>query len=130
MLKNFIVAGLIVMLLNLAFAPSAFALDKASKEAKLAAKVKKGIAKLGTGKDARIKVKLKDGTKLKGYVSEITEDSFTVTDLETGTATVVPYSSAKQVRGNNLSTGMMVTIGFIVLIVVILIILEAQKENT
>lgn len=104
MFKQIVAETVIVFLLNLAFTPSALAFDKASKQAKLAAKVKKGIAKLGTGKDAKVKLKMKDGTKLKGYVSEINEASFTVTDPEIGTSTVVPYPSAKQVRGNNLST--------------------------
>jgi hypothetical protein len=36
--------------------------------------VKEGIHKLGTGLDARIEVKLRDKTKLKGYVSEAGED--------------------------------------------------------
>ena len=41
------------------------------KEAKLAADVKSGIVKLGTGSAARIEVKLRDKTKIKGYVQEI-----------------------------------------------------------
>ena len=130
MIKQIVSVTLIVLLVNLALTPSALAADKLSKEAKHAAKVKAGIVKLGTGPDARIKVKLKDGTKIKGYVSEISEDSFTVTDPETGTTTEVPYPNAKQVRGNNLSTETKILIGFVIFFVVIAIILEAQKENT
>lgn len=103
MFKQIVAGTVIFFLLNLALAPSALAYDKLSKEAKHAAKVKAEIAKLGTGPDARVKVKLKDGTKIKGYVSEIAEDSFTVTDPETSTATVVPYGNAKQVSRNNLT---------------------------
>ncbi len=65
---------------------------------KFAKKVKTEIAKLGVGTDARIKVKLKDGTKLKGYVSEIKENSFTIIETKNGNAASVLYSQAKQVR--------------------------------
>ena len=51
---------------------------------RFAEKVKAGIGKLGTGTDARIEVKLRDKTKLKGYVSESVEDSFVIVDEKTG----------------------------------------------
>lgn len=127
MLKKIVTASLAILLVNLAVASSAFASDKLTKEAKLAAKVKAGIAKLGTGPDARVKVKLKDGTKLKGYVSEISEDSFTVTDPETGTNTTVPYPSAKQVRGNHLSTHVVIAIGFVIFVIIMLALVDADK---
>ena len=121
---------LMALLVNLSIAPPALAADKLSKEAKHTAKVKAGIAKIGAGKDARIKVKLRDGTKLKGYVSEISDDSFTITDPESGTSTAVLYSNTKQVGGNNLSSRTIIAIGFLAFIIVIAIILESQKENT
>ena len=119
MIKQILLIALMALVVNLSLSPSALAADKLSKEAKHAAKVKAGIAKLGTGKDAKIKVKLKDGTKIKGYVSQISEDSFTVTDPETGTTTEVPYPNAKQVRGNNLSSGQIAMIGTLVFILVL-----------
>jgi hypothetical protein len=75
------------------------------KEAKLAADVKSGIVKLGTGSAARIEVKLRDKTKIKGYVQEIAEDHFVVVDERTGATTTIAYTQVKQVKGNNLSTG-------------------------
>ena len=95
----------------------------AEKEARFAEKVKAGIAKLGTGKDALVKVKLRDGAKLDGYVSEASESSFVVVDSKTGTATTIPYPQVKQVKGNNLSTGAKIaifigiTVGLIILLV-------------
>ena len=75
------------------------------KEAKLATVVKSRISKLGTGSAARIEVKLRDKTKIKGYVREIAEDHFVVVDDRTGVTTTIAYTQAKQVKGNNLSTG-------------------------
>lgn len=71
------------------------------------------IAKIGTGKDARVEVKLRDNTKLKGYVSEAAVDTFTVIDSRTGAASVVAYADVAQVskQGNGLSTLTKVIIG-------------------
>ncbi len=74
-------------------------------QARFAEKVKTVIAKLGVGPDARIEVKLRDKTKLSGYVSEVSESSFVVTNAKTGATTAVAYPDVKQVKGNNLSTG-------------------------
>jgi hypothetical protein len=64
------------------------------------------VLKLGTGERARVEVKLRDETKLKGYVSAAGADSFTVTDTKTGASTVVAYGDVAQVKkqGNGLST--------------------------
>ena len=112
---------IVILVVNLAVVPFVFASDTTEKEAKFAEKVKAEIIKLGVGTDARIKVKLKDGTKLKGYISEIKEDNFTVVDTKSGNATSVAYSNAKQIKGNNLSTNVKIVLVFAALIAVILI---------
>ncbi len=111
-----------VLVFNLFLSTSIFANTKAEKEAKFASKVKSEISKLGTGKDARIEVKLRDKTKLKGYISQINEESFVVVQDTTGTATEIPYPNAKQVKGNNLPTGAKIAIGIGVVLVVIFIL--------
>jgi len=83
---------------------------------------KTNIAKLGSGTDAKVQVKLKDGTKLKGYVSQINENSFVVMNEKTGIPTEVPYPNAKQVKGNNLSTGVIIAIGIGIAVAIILLI--------
>ncbi len=99
------------LLLQAAYPQSISAMTKAEKETRFAEKIKAGIAKLGTGKDARIEVKLQDGTKLKGYVSETTDDHFVVMNAKTGAAVPVAYPQVKQVKGNNLSEGVKIAIG-------------------
>jgi hypothetical protein len=122
MYKKYFTLILTVLVFNLFLSASAFANTKAEKEAKFAAKVKSEIVKLGTGTDARIEVKLRDKTKLKGYVSQINENSFVVIEDKTGTATEVPYPNAKQVKGNNLSTGVKIAIGVAIVIAVVVLI--------
>lgn len=90
---------------------SAAAKSKAEKEADRTAKVKAGIAKLGVGKETRVALKLRDKTKLSGYISQAGEESFVVTDAKTGAATTVAYPEVTQVQGNNLSTGAKIAIG-------------------
>lgn len=52
----------------------------------------------GVGPEARVEVRLKDDTKLKGYVSESGADSFTVTDAKTGAARSVAYTDVARIR--------------------------------
>jgi hypothetical protein len=97
-------------LLLQAAAVNAFAGTSAEKEVRRAEKVRTQLAKLGTGKDALVRVELRDKTKVEGYLSEAGADSFTITDRE-GKATTVPYQQVKKAQGNNLSTGAKVIIG-------------------
>src|SRR5215208_7215099 len=84
------------------FQQSALANSNSEKEAALAQKVKAGIMKLGIGQSSRVSLRLRDKTKLGGYIGEIGEDSFVVADLESGRRTTVAYPDVVQVKGNNL----------------------------
>jgi hypothetical protein len=112
MLKKFIALTLAGVLFSMTSAVSALANSnsKLEREAKETQKVKDGVLKLGTGEKARIEVKLKDKTKLAGYVSEAKDESFMITNLKTGVATDVNYADVGQVKGNNLATGVKVAI--------------------
>lgn len=120
------------LLLSLIAAPSVSAKTKEEKEAALAAKVKAGVAKLGAGKDTRISVKLRNKTKLKGYVSQIEEEAFVIVDAKTGAETTVPYGDVTQVKGKNLSTGAIIAIsagvaaGVTLLVIYIIIAVAAD----
>ena len=97
------------LLLQAAAIP-AFAATSAEKEAKRAEKVRTQLVKLGTGSDARIKLELRDKTKLEGYISEAGADTFAVTD-RAGKTTTVEYSQVSKAQGHNLSTSAKVAIG-------------------
>src|ERR1043165_8363221 len=108
MLKRICSALLSALLLQAAAVP-ALAKSNSEREAERAAKVRAEINKLGTGKAARVKLELRDKTKLEGYVSEVGTDSFAVTDAS-GKATSVPYTQVKKASGNNLSKGVKIAI--------------------
>jgi hypothetical protein len=111
------------LVINLAGARLAFAESKEEKQARFAEKIKSNVLKLGTGESTRIKVKLRDQTKLEGYISDAGADTFTVTNRKTGVATTVAYPQVKSVQGNNLSTGAKIAIGVGIAAAIIFIIL-------
>jgi hypothetical protein len=82
-------------------------------DVRLAQQARVSVLKLGTGERARVEVKLRDDSKLKGYVSAAGADSFTVTNSETGESNVVAYNDVAQVKksGSGLSTMTKVLIG-------------------
>ena len=109
MLKRICSVVLAALLLQSAAVP-AFAKTEAEKEARRVEKIRAQLAKLGTGKDALVKLELRDKTRLEGYVSEAGAESFVVTD-RAGKATTVAYPQVGKARGNNLSTGAKIGIG-------------------
>ena len=109
MLKKICSVVLAALLLQSVAAP-AFARSAADKEAKRAEKVRTQLVRLGTGKDARVRLELRDRTKLSGYISEAGAESFVVTD-PAGKTTTVAYPQVRKAQGNNLSTGAKIAIG-------------------
>jgi hypothetical protein len=65
------------------------------------------------GNNTRVEVRLRDTTKVKGSISAITPDSFTVTDAKTGTTNTVAYVDVAEVKksGSGLSTKSWLIIG-------------------
>ena len=55
-------------------------------------KIRANVQKIGVGPNARVEVKLRDNTQLKGYISAAEQDSFTVTDSKTGSTRTVSYA--------------------------------------
>lgn len=123
MFKKLISLALVALMINVAGMTTVYAASKEEKEARFAEKVKSNVMKLGTGQAARVKIKLRDKTKLEGYISNAGEESFTVTNLKTGLATTVAYPDVKSVQGNNLSTGAKIAIGVGIAATIIFIIL-------
>lgn len=113
---------LATLMVSPVFVTSASAKPNAEKEAQFAAKVKAAVAKLGTGSSARIEIKLSDGARLKGYVSETAEDHFAVVDDKTGVTREVAYPQVKKVKGNNLSTGAQIAIAVGIFVLVITLV--------
>ena len=117
-MKKTTIIALMAFLLQALFIGQAFG---KTKDEELAEKVMAGIMKIGTGPEAKVEVKLKDKTKLKGYVVESNNEQFVVMDAKSGQAVPVAYPTVKQVKGNNLSTGAKIAIAVGVFIVAIIL---------
>jgi hypothetical protein len=111
MFKKCFAILLTCLLVQMLCVQPANAKSREEKQAQLAQRVKTEISKLGVGRDARVEVKLQDRAKLAGYVSEVKDDSFILTNARTGAATPVAYTDVTQVKGHNLSTGAKIAIG-------------------
>jgi hypothetical protein len=111
MLKRTLTIVLSGLLIHAVCLQPIFAASKEEKQARHTEKVRTGILKLGVGPEARVAIKLRDDAKLAGYVSEVKDASFVVTDLKTRAATTVGYGDVAQVKGHNLSTGAKIGIG-------------------
>jgi len=84
MSKKLLSLVLVGLLLNIVGVIPAYASSKEDTRARFAEKVKEGISKLGTGPEARVEVKLRDGRKLKGYISATGENNFVIVDAKSG----------------------------------------------
>lgn len=72
------------------------------------AKIKSKIIKRGKSGNNRANIRLTDGKKLNGYVSQTAEDSFSLTDAKTGQKTTILYADVARVSGglpNGVKTG-------------------------
>lgn len=87
------------------FVEFASAGTKAEKEARHAADMKTRVVRLGVSKEANILVTLRDKTTRSGFISEVGEDSFVMTDSKAATAMTIAYSNVAQIGRRRRSGG-------------------------
>jgi hypothetical protein len=61
-------------------------------------KTRAKVQKIGVGGSTRVEVRLRDNTQLKGFISEASQDSFTVVDTKTGASRIVSYADTSSVN--------------------------------
>jgi hypothetical protein len=125
MFKKLLALTIAALLISLLQVAPVTATTKPEDEAKFAEEVKTEVARLGTGPEARIEVRLRNKTKLKGYVSEADDTHFAVVDERTGTATTVAYPQVQKVKGSNLSSGARIAIGIAVIVGILSLVVRA-----
>jgi small nuclear ribonucleoprotein (snRNP)-like protein len=89
------------------------ALAQTGNDTQAAEKVRARVEKIGVGRNARVEVKLRDNTQLKGYISAADQDSFTVIDSKTGSIRTVSYADSSSVKkaGSGLSAKTWIILG-------------------
>lgn len=128
MFRKLISIALIITIINAAGAVSICAVTNSEREIRTTLKVKENIRRLGTGTKAKIKLTLKDKSKIEGYVSRAGEDSFTIANAKTGQTTDIEYRQIKKAKGNNLSTGSKIAIGVGIGLAILVIAVLANKD--
>lgn len=119
MFKRMLAIILTGVLLTMAVGPgpvNAQSAPEAVHDDSRAAQVRMDVLKMGVGEKARVQVKLRDFSKLKGYIGDSTEDSFTVVDSKNGYNQKVSYANVDKVKkaGNGFSTRSWIILGAVV----------------
>jgi hypothetical protein len=111
MIKKCLSAAFIGLMLLFTIPQLINAQTNTSNNAATVAKIKANVTRRGTGEKARVNVKMLNGTKMKGFISQAGEDSFTLTDSKTKQTSTLAYSDVARVKGTGLSTTSKVLIG-------------------
>jgi hypothetical protein len=121
MLKKLLSLTLVVLLLHAVNAGPVLAFAQAGQGERRVEKVKADVAKK-VGKKSNVTVKLQDGSKLKGRITQAGEDSFTLTDSKTGQPSTLAYRDVTQVRGPGISLGAKIAIAVGIAVVVFVLV--------
>ena len=73
--------------------------------------IKTKITKLGIGEKARAQIKLRNGQKIKGYVSNAGEKDFALTDGKSGQTTTIAYTDVVEVKKPGMTKRTKILIG-------------------
>jgi hypothetical protein len=130
MKRKYLAVALVALLLQSFTGLRAVAATKtqAGDEAQLSEQVKVKVARLGVGEKARVTVRFKDGTKLKGYISQVKDSEFVVRDRKTDAPSVVLYRDVARLDSNrghstarNIAIGTAIGVGSVLTVLAILI---------
>jgi hypothetical protein len=100
--KYFIVALVALLLGSFNVMPAAVAAQKTElvSDAELLERVRVKVARLGVGERARVTVRFKDGSKLKGYIAQAKDAEFVVRDRKTDAPSIVLYRDVARIESN------------------------------
>ena len=90
--------------------------------------VKSKIARQGIGAKAKVTIRLKNGTKVKGYVAQAEENDFVIRNRKSDAPTTIRYEDVLKVEENrghstarNIAIGVAVGVGAVLAVIGILI---------
>ncbi len=89
--------------LIIAFTCPIFAQTANDRDARRIIKIKNKVAEINTEPRRKIKVTLETGTKIKGYITEIRDDHFSVLDSKSGKLTQIEYSQVSEAERDGIS---------------------------
>ena len=123
MLKT-LLSLLVAFMLLLAAIPQPAAAGQSKSQVPTVEAVKSKIARQGIGAKAKVTIKLKNGTKVKGYVAQAEESDFVIRDRKTDAPTTIRYEDVLKVEENrghstarNIAIGVAVGVGAVLAII-------------
>jgi preprotein translocase subunit SecF len=126
-MKKFMTLAMTCLLVSTQSGSTVFAADQATTDAQTLEQVKVNVNRAGIGEKARVTVKLKDGTKRKGYVAERREDDFVLRDRKTDAPSTITYRDVSKVSidhghstARNTGIGVGIGVGAVVLALTII----------
>jgi hypothetical protein len=103
--------------------------NDSAKEVKMAAKLKTELTKIGIGQESKLEVKLNNGTKISGYLSEINEEDFVVM-AQNDDPKRIRYRDVRNARGRHRHHKFALTTSILGLALgVLLIALSGNSDN-
>lgn len=127
MLKTTVSMLIAILILQFLFVAPAFA-QSSNTEAETA-KIKTALTKYGTGEKSKVKIRLRDGREIKGYIAELNANDFVVADSKTKNRTTIAYTDAAKVRKSGLSLGAKIGIAALVVGAIGVIVIAAGVKN-
>lgn len=98
MLRKYFTCFLIVLLLNLQLFAQTKIDKKAEKEAARVAQLKSTMNAIGLGDTAPVELKMKNGGKLVGYISEMKDGAIVFAETALARTTTISYAEIKSVK--------------------------------
>ena len=95
-----ILVSLMLMYLLVFTAAPVLASARPDKQDESVEQVRAKIERLGIGEKARATIRLKNGTKLKGFIDQVRSDDFVLKDRDTGAPTTILYRDVSKVESN------------------------------
>lgn len=111
MIKKYLSFALCCLLLIASNSSFISAQTKTANDASSIVKIKAIVV---NRENKRVKVKMLDGTKLKGEVTQAGEDSFKLTDAKTGQSRSIAYRDISKVERSGISNTDIIALGIVI----------------
>jgi hypothetical protein len=131
MIRKSLALALALVALHAYAGTPVFAASQAGNDAQTLEQVKTQVNRAGIGEKARVTVKMKDGTKQKGYVAERGEGDFVLRDRKTDAPTTIAYKDVAKVdisRGHSTARSTAIGIGIGVSAVILVLGILIARE--
>ena len=93
------------------------------------AKIKAALTRRGTGEKSKVKIKLRDGREVKGYIAELNADDFVIAESKTNVRTTIAYADAAKVKESGLPLGAKIGIAALVVGAVAVVVIAVGVKN-